>query len=535
MFSVSIKQLLVCCLFFLCSQVGHTFAREFHTHTTAESMARSGYEYLWSVIQDEFDSFETDDQEAENRRQELIDIFIRTGCTYNQPFKMSSFGLEKLYPQLIELDPDPPLYVQYRYHSSQASNYYDSPDKDFIGHAEALLQIVKRMEEREYPDYVVGATWLRTAEFFRDGDAADDERAVYASHRGIETLIRAASLDQIKPEFQEYVAIRIARNGWQYSALTTEDKQLFCEKLLNDKDADPWIGLYANASRNRTKAWDARGSGWARDVNDKQWELFGRYMNQSNRDYAKAWSLRPQWPEPAVEMIGNTMGGGQYNSRDEFFWFTEATNARIDHEKAYVKFAYALTPRWGGSIEAMLSLTEHVIELAQEQDHMSYIFQECISAMAKEVPSETAKEIVNHYRPMMTQMIDEEILDPLPYKNKWQHRSLLRTIAKFNFKAGEYEHASRLLREGGGMTDRLWTPWTAPASFQNFAPLLSTPAYKHVIEGLKALDSDNPETAIEPFERALAILEAQDTVLDPELSYSYEPIDELRDQIGYLD
>lgn len=133
-------------------------------HRTAESFQKSGYyDFLWPLIQEEFDN--AADQEEYSR---LIDIVIRTGSVYAQPFQNSSDGLTDLYPELLMLDADPPLYVQYRYESSQSQFGFDSPDDDYFEHALSLVKITQRMGEADYPPYVVGATWVRAAEFFRN-------------------------------------------------------------------------------------------------------------------------------------------------------------------------------------------------------------------------------------------------------------------------------------------------------------------------------------------------------------------------------
>ena len=488
----------------------------FH-HKTAESYQKSGYDYLWSVIQEEYDTKEFEDTADLDQYWDLIDIVIRTGATYAQPDQISSFGLTELYPKLLDLDPDPPLYVQYRYESSQAQMGYDSPDEDYLRHAEALVLIAQRMEESDYPAYITGATWIRAMEFFRDAGIQDSETAQYARNRGIEILVSAASLELVDPAYQEFVATRLSNFGWKYSAFTDTDKELYGTLLIENERADPWIADVALGNLWSSRGWDARGGGWAADVTDNQWALFYEDLATARVHLVRAWKTRPSWPGPAVKLIAETMGVQFHPDRDEKFWFKEAVNARIDIQRAYTRYAYALAPRWSGSIEEMYELMDSVVELSGDQDHMGYILIELMGSITTELRDGHAVLLDEKYLSIATQLMHDELDAPLQYKNKWQRRSALRTIAMGNFKSGNYIESVKLLKAGGGMTDKLIYPWQESVRFGLYASLLATPASDEIINGLVAQDERDSSTELKSFKEAFRIIQKQSSSIDQEI------------------
>ena len=495
-----------------------TFANDDPTHhSTAESFRKSGYDFLWTVIQEEFDARTFDNATDREQYWQLVDTVIRTGSTYAQPFQNSSFGLTDLYPELLSLDTDPPLYVQYRYGSSQAQLGPDSPDEEYLEHAQSLVKIAQRMSESDYPFYIEGATWIRAAEFFRDAELQDSEVAQNARERGLQLLVKAASLEEIEPVYKEFVAIRLSRFGWRYSAFTEKDKELYCRLLTENEHADPWIAHYAYGNLWSDRGWEARGDGWARDVSDKQWGLYYEYLAEAHGHLTLAWEIHPNWPESAVKLIGETMGVQFHPDRDEEFWFNEAVAARIDIQRAYTRYAYALAPRWGGNIKEMYELMDSVVELSNEQDHMGYILLELMASITKELEDGHAVLLDEKYLGIATKLMHDEVNSQLPYKNKWQFRSALRTVAMGQFKSKNYVESAKLLGAGGGMTDRLYVPWQENKRFGQYASLLATPASDKIVDGLQAQDEDDSKAELKAFKEACRHIKKKSSSIDPEI------------------
>ncbi len=475
-------------------------------HTTSESFRRSGYEYFWSVIQKEFDARIFDREADADRYRELIDIVMRTGATYAQPYQNSSFGLTELYPVLLELDEDPPLYVQYRYHSSQSQNGSESPDEAYREHADALVEIARRMKDAGYPEYVMGATWIRAAEFYRDDGMEATSVAIEARDTGIDLLVQGASLRNVPEQYREFVAERLSKFGWKYTALSESDQDLYCERLLTDARVDRWIANYAYGNRMMEHAWDARGDGWASEVSREQWAKFEQLMRNAYTHISRAWEIRPYWALAPECLINLSMGYQVDPVRDEHFWFAEAIRYRPDQEDAYENYARALMPRWGGSIEQMFALLDSVLERSAQVPSMVYIAIEIMSEITWSEEDGHIALLNEQYLSVVTQLMREELARPLGYKNVWQRRAVLRTLALGHFKTGNFVVSAEMLGAGGGMTDIVRYPWVETPEFTKFAPVLSTGASNQVIEAIRLNSLGELKPAMKLYRRALQTL-----------------------------
>jgi tetratricopeptide (TPR) repeat protein len=96
-----------------------------------------------------------------------------------------------------------------------------------------------------------------------------------------------------------------------------------------------------------SKAWQARGGGWADTVTDEGWEGFESYLEKARKHLTEAYRLDDQDYLSCDSMI--TVCMGQCTGQDEeFLWFNRATKLKPDFYGAYHSMAWALMPRWGG-------------------------------------------------------------------------------------------------------------------------------------------------------------------------------------------
>lgn len=511
-----IRCCLCLCVFVLCAKA----PAQPDAHATSESFRRSGYEYFWGVLQEEFDARSFEQVADTDRYRELIDIVVRTGATYAQPYQNSSFGLTELYPELLKLDEDPPLYVQYRYHSSQAQNGSESPDEAYREHADALVEVAKRMQRAGYPDYVTGATWIRAAEFYRDEGMEASPIAIEARGTGLDLLVQAASLDDVPAEYREFVAERLSKFGWKYSALSEHDQDLYCERLLTDARVDRWIANYAYGNRMMAHGWEARGDGWAQDVPPRQWALFEQHMRDAYTHLSRAWEIRPYWALAPERLINLSMGFQVDPVRDEHFWFAEATRSRFDQEDAFENYARSIMPRWGGSVGQMFALLDLVLERSADEPNLVYIAIEIMSEITWSEEDGRIALLNEEYLSAVTQMMREELAHPLGYKNVWQRRALLRTLALGHFMTGNMVVCAEMLKAGGGMTETVRYPWIETAEFTKYAPVFSTNASDEVIEAMRLDTQGELKPALKAYRHAIRTLRDEpasaEIVGDPE-------------------
>ncbi len=485
-------------------------------YQTTEAYQRSGYDFLWSVVQDEIDSQSFKTEADAKQYQDLIDHWIRIGSNYGKDTAETGKEMHTLYLQLLKLHDPPPLYVQYRYHNSQ-SGPNQSPEK-YLKHGNALLVVAYQMDNADYPLYIAGTTWLKAAQLLEKAGNKNDQSSVAAATKhGIEQLVKAASMDGINPKYHEYLSLRIAYHGFQYTTLQRNDQITLCKLLLADEKADPWIGRFSSGGLRIKLAWDARSSGYAKDVSEEQWAGMRKHLIKAHKHLTKAWELRPAWPYPATSLITATMGHQIRTDRDVDFWFSEAIEARIDHYAAYSNFMYALTPKWGGSSEQMYQVIRFIIGLSEEQSNMGRVLLKSVSTFSELYQEPTQILVDESLLPHLTQlMLDEVDGDSQYHEVKWQRKSL-RSVAFGNFEVQNYHESSKLLREGGAMTDSGWSTWEESSKFYRFAPLLGSPAYEEVIQGLESLDNNNTKAARTHFIKARKLLKKNRSKLNPKL------------------
>jgi len=103
------------------------------------------------------------------------------------------------------------------------------------------------------------------------------------------------------------------------------------------------------------KAWEARGSGYARTVTAEGWKVFRRCLQSAGAELVNAWQMHPEFPEAATKLIAVTMANGGIAGETTRFWFDEAVRAEFAYRPAYVALLWDYRPRWGGSHELMES------------------------------------------------------------------------------------------------------------------------------------------------------------------------------------
>ncbi len=114
-----------------------------------------------------------------------------------------------------------------------------------------------------------------------------------------------------------------------------------------------WVKRYFSGRQFHGEAWKVRGSGYANTVSAESWKLFAELMAKARRDLEASWRGEPRRPEAAALMISVANSDGRRDGESERVWFDRSVAAEFDYLPAYTGFAWALRPRWGGSLAAM--------------------------------------------------------------------------------------------------------------------------------------------------------------------------------------
>lgn len=102
------------------------------------------------------------------------------------------------------------------------------------------------------------------------------------------------------------------------------------------------------------KAWLERGHDWASGVKPEGWVGFEQHMKQAAGKFRAAWEMRPQYPQPATNMLDISIVARRAVEEESAEWFNRALTAQFDYLPAYRAWLNGLLPRWSGSHEKML-------------------------------------------------------------------------------------------------------------------------------------------------------------------------------------
>ena len=156
------------------------------------------------------------------------------------------------------------------------------------------------------------------------------------------------------------VLLSFIKGTMEFDRDSAEHREELYRACLSEPAIDPWLVHMAGGEYYKKLAWQHRGDGWASEVSEDGWKKFHEYMPKSARHYRRAWSLHPEFAEPAAEMIYVTMSGGDRDWSEED-WFHTALIAQADLDLAYQNYFFANTPRWGGNQAKIAAVAEMVI------------------------------------------------------------------------------------------------------------------------------------------------------------------------------
>ncbi len=123
--------------------------------------------------------------------------------------------------------------------------------------------------------------------------------------------------------------------------------------------------LLFRGSHSRHWAWEARGSGLARSVEQDAWPLFHERLVAADKDLGRAAELDPGDPTPHAlglwVAIGLSLGQQELRGR-----FAEVDRRHRWHLGAYRAMSQGLADKWGGSNAALLEFARAALREAPD-------------------------------------------------------------------------------------------------------------------------------------------------------------------------
>jgi len=109
------------------------------------------------------------------------------------------------------------------------------------------------------------------------------------------------------------------------------------------------------------EAWRDRGGGWASTVRGEGWNGFSENLKLARADLEKAYKLNPNDYIVSRKMITVCMGSGS-SHKELIKWFERSVKANYLYFGSYYSFAWAMSPRWGGSTDILRPYFDYLIE-----------------------------------------------------------------------------------------------------------------------------------------------------------------------------
>ncbi len=164
-------------------------------------------------------------------------------------------------------------------------------------------------------------------------------------------LMECARLSLLDGSYQEEDEEILAENLvplFYEEVFTTDEKKVaeICETPLKSKYAQ----LMLKGAFELRKARQGQGS--ATDPFDGSVGV--QHMNQAAEKFRAAWEMKPQYPQPATNMLDISIVARRAVEEESTEWFNRALTAQFDYLPAYKAWLNGLLPRWGGSHEKML-------------------------------------------------------------------------------------------------------------------------------------------------------------------------------------
>lgn len=146
-----------------------------------------------------------------------------------------------------------------------------------------------------------------------------------------------------------------------HSNVTFRDKaNASIERALREHFGDCATIHYWRGKEAISRAWEARGSGYADTVTPEGWVTFHKELLVAQKELTTAWTISPKDPEIASSMITVCMGLGL--PREEMDrWFQRALATGLDASSACGAKSYYLKARWHGSDEEEIAFARECV------------------------------------------------------------------------------------------------------------------------------------------------------------------------------
>ncbi len=317
-----------------------------------------------------------------------------TGADWDEParraldafarFRTPSLWRQQPWPQIIATNcvaavaagcDDPMIdYLRIRYALAQTNS------REVF--AEQLCKAAASMQKSSYPSIRKFYASIRAVDqlYSAYGNNVDKSRLSEAGGSLMEHLLDALRDPKIPiGEFYDAAEEGLAKYQWDKDVYGPSFAQV--EKLVFQNwpdDARAWL---LKAEGNIALAWQARGTGYAKEVTEEGWKVFHKRLAVADDALERAWKLDPKnWQIPSTALdVELGLGKGRANME---MWFERAMMLNPANYEACAKKLHYLKPEWHGSADEMLAFGRECVNSTEWRGAVPLILVEAHSAIA---------------------------------------------------------------------------------------------------------------------------------------------------------
>lgn len=269
-------------------------------------------------------------------------------------------------------------------------------------------------------------------------------------------------------------------------------------EAVGKAQVDEWLKLPWRIGVERRKAWNARGSGWAKDVTDEGWDGWKTHGDACREAFARAWELHP-YPEAAY--LFSDLGPFD----DEVF--LQATASQLDFRGFFESYLwYNCYPRWCGSHRKMKQFAERCRATGRHDTMVPYFYAEALLKMVKDMDVRLEDYFRDHDDELdnVIEVSLPQITSTNAFANVRKAAGVFATLAYY--LKGDYAKAAETWRSfphpNGNVPNVLWKTigglsdwWTTfdgisgknAAEFQRLNALYLSGDFAEFLKGIEAL------------------------------------------------
>jgi hypothetical protein len=311
------------------------------------------------------------------------------------------------------------------------------------GYRDALTKLHQAARHKMVKDYPAALQLMIRKQIYDiEEDRNDDEPTHQEEYykAGLQAVMDAASYAPGDDEILWHDTCHL------FYTLHVEKHKADMEKLAQTPGFTPWVQEMMQGRLESALGWKSRGSGYSNTVTPEGFRGFAEKMPLAAAHFRKAWELRPDRADSAVQMIDILKAGFAEEEETTRLWFDRAVAAQFDATAAYYDYVWSLRPRWGGTVNAIRCLLLACALTDRPDTEVAEVTLKLVDFVRSDSNAEDERAVLQSpalKQPLLhtARRLAEEA------SRVWERPWRFADLGVYAWKAGEYALADDILRQ----------------------------------------------------------------------------------------